>query len=408
MLSYENTVKVRFWRAHSKENKAGLAPILCRITCNGVRAGNGFSTDVYVAHNQWDAKQQKVKGNSSQAKNDNLKLSQMKAEIDSLWLKLENNKSTITADRLRALLKGNIKTDYYFVEIFCLYNELIKKRFEAGELSEASIEAWEAKKKNLLKFLQQQLSKDDILISEVTRGMFDQMKLFFLVDLKRDWNYTAKVMASFKRVLQFAVDNDWLNKNPFAGLSMKKKPVTNPEYLNAQEMEKLENFQFERESLSRVRDFFVFCAYTGLSWADYTNLQTKHIFKSPKGEFWIMMQRKKGENQDYGEFEVPMFPKAQKILEKYGSVEKLPKMTNQSFNRFLGHITEVLEFTTDLHCHLARHTFAHWALNILGFSPEVVAAMMGHQDSQMLRVYAKVRRVRIADEWDKIKEKIAG
>jgi integrase len=212
-------------------------------------------------------------------------------------------------------------------------------------------------------------------------------------------------MNSYQKVLKWSLDNELTTRNPFAGLAMKKKKI-DCDWLETDEMTALESYAFASPSLDRVRDFFVFCAYTGLSFIDYDSLKNSDvqtIINPHNGtpQQWIIKQRQKGETQNYGDFSVPIFSPALTILQKYGSVEELPRMANQVFNRLLKECGAILGQGLEgdrLHCHLARHSFIWWALNVKCLSRESVARMVGHSDTKMLNQYAPIGIQRIQND----------
>jgi integrase len=224
--------------------------------------------------------------------------------------------------------------------------------------------------------------------------------------LKLSHNYVAKKLSGYVSILEWATNNDLIEKNTFRGLFMTKKD-DKVDWLETKDIECIASASFATNMLSHVRDFFLFCTYTGLSYQDYIELDdTKHL-QEIKGRLWIIKQRAKGENQDYGDFEVPLFEPAKQLLEKYGSLKNLPKMANQTFNRLLKEMGNILGNGLDgtrLTCHLARHTFIWWALNVKKMSRESVSRMVGHSDTRMLNKYAPITRTRIEGELDDLGE----
>jgi integrase len=93
-------------------------------------------------------------------------------------------------------------------------------------------------------------------------------------------------------------------------IRMPKKKI---EYLTQDEIDRIENKEFKVERLDSIRDIFVFCIYTGLAFAEVEALQPENITTGLDGELWLNIHRKKTDKH----YQVPLFPKAIEILEKY-------------------------------------------------------------------------------------------
>lgn len=401
----ENNVNILFWLRVARANKAGAAPIMCRITCNGVRAGD-FSTKLKCNVSEWNAKRQIVKGASENSKTINQMLDGIRAKINKIWLELENNDMLVTASKLKELYLGNgqQQRSYTFLGVYDLYLAWYKKRLKAGEVGNRVVEAVTAKRQHLIDYLSS-LGMNDVFIDEVTRAWFEDIKLFLLVEKRLKVNTSAKTMACYKAVLEYAVNHDYLEKNPFRGLTVKKE-YTDPDFLELEHLEILENYEFENATFDRVRDFFIFCCYTGLAWTDYDALTQSEVVEQAGG-LWLDSQRQKGRSQNYGKYFTPISEKALEIYHKYGSnVENLPKMTNQTFNRFLKEIQAVVGIErgkgkSGLHCHLARHTFVWLALNKWELEKDLIIEMVGHSSKRMLDFYAKIGNERVVSGFER-------
>ncbi|WP_161492789.1 tyrosine-type recombinase/integrase [Spirosoma sp. 209] len=83
---------------------------------------------------------------------------------------------------------------------------------------------------------------------------------------------------------------------------------------------------------------------------------------------------------------------------KYGSVEKLPKISNSGFNDWLKQTQHLAGIKTKLTVKVARKTFTNLMLNELGVSEESVDAMLGHTTTKHVRYYGKANEERVARE----------
>ena len=73
------------------------------------------------------------------------------------------------------------------------------------------------------------------------------------------------------------------------------------------------NKKLSVERLQQVRDVFVFCCYTGLSYADVKKLKRSEIGIGMDGEQWIFTSRQKTDTSS----RIPLLPVALEILNRY-------------------------------------------------------------------------------------------
>jgi integrase/recombinase XerD len=387
-------MNILFELKKSKLNKVGKCPIWCRITIKGKRAV--FSTGIFVEPERWLAKPQIIKGSSDAVRVRNMKLNQIRTDIETVHLTLEKQKKIITPDLVKQLYLGVDEPNLTFLEAFEKLIERFQALKNAQQIEQLTLDKWIRFKRLLDDYLQKQ-KQTGLLLAEVKSYLADDLKIYFLHQKKYSNNYARRIIISYKAVLEFAVKREWLTRNPFLGFEMKKTPEAIPEYLSLAELQRLAQYSFKPVLLQKTRDFFVFCAYSGLAYADYYNLVKGINIKIEliNGRKWLIGTRKKGINQHYGDFELPLRPECEKLIAQYGGVHQLPLLENQTFNRLLKEVGAILNIEKVMKCHLARKTFAHLCLNEWSLNENVIAAMMGWRDARMLKTYGKVRRNKI-------------
>ena len=124
--------------------------------------------------------------------------------------------------------------------------------------------------------------------------------------------YRYPVHEMFKKVINLAIANEWLTKNPFAGIKFHEVEV-NKQFLSQAEINRIWQKEFKIERLELVRDVFIFCVYTGLAFIDVYNLHPEHISEDGNGNLWIVKPREKTNNL----CNIPLLSIPKQILEKY-------------------------------------------------------------------------------------------
>ena len=94
---------------------------------------------------------------------------------------------------------------------------------------------------------------------------------------------------------------------------------------------------------------------------------------------------------------------AKKVVDKYNG--NVPKMDNADYNRCLKALGMVAGIDKPLHSHMARHTFATFALR-KGVKIENLSRMLGHTNITQTQRYAKVVAQSVHDDYDLLSDQI--
>jgi integrase len=185
--------------------------------------------------------------------------------------------------------------------------------------------------------------------------------------------------------------------NPYDRLrgEFKRGEKENVEYLTDDEMEAIRRLPYRpRTELGKARDLFVFQAYTGMSYSDALAFNINN-YKLVSGRWIAVGQRIKTGTAYICE----LLPPVVEVLEAYGW--KVPRMSNQVYNRVLKIVGEDACISTPLHSHLARHTFATMMLSH-GVKIQNVAKMLGHTNITQTQRYAKVIAQSVREDYEMI------
>lgn len=171
-------------------------------------------------------------------------------------------------------------------------------------------------------------------------------------------NSTMKYIKNFRTIILMAIENEWLRKDPFSAykVTLQKVEVTP---LTLEELERMEKKEFDSDRLSRVRDVFVFCCYTGYSYSDVAKLAPENVVPDEQGDLWIRSSRTKTKIKE----DVPLLPQAGRLIAKYKNDPEclyrsrlLPVLSNQKYNEYLKEIAVLCGISTKLTTHVASHS----------------------------------------------------
>lgn len=213
-------------------------------------------------------------------------------------------------------------------------------------------------------------------------------------------NTLTKYMSCFRKVLGIAHDNGWLKSDPLAGKRKKlfRKDETCPTFLTLEELRKIIEKDFSTTRLNQVKDFFLLCCYTGLSYIDVSTLLPSHLYRDNNGKLWIHKSRVKiTTKKESCTCNVPLLAPAVAIIEKYKGWNQenpdapcLPVPSNQKMNEYLKEIATLCRINKRLTVHVARHTFATTVTLANNVALQNVSKMLGHSSTRMTQHYARV------------------
>ncbi|CAM1341688.1 site-specific integrase [Tenacibaculum aestuarii] len=385
-----NKINILFICNGSKINKKGLCPLKCRITFKKKR--KEFAIGLFVDLKLWSSKKQKLLDKAGNSKIVNTQLSLIGQKINEAFLLLQLQQNDFNVDDIYSQYKGeNTRVEKTLLELYDIHNEQTKKLIGI-DFKEISWNRYIENKRKVEKFIKFKYKRNDIKLNKLDLKFIKDLEYYFKTELKLSQATINRGLQRVRKIVQFGIDENYLDKNPFS-LYKPTKYKIDLVYLTSEELRNLESFKFKQSKLEVVKDLFIFCCYTGLAYQEMINLNSKHIVIGFDDNIWIEMYRQKTNSK----ISIPLLPKANDILGKYKGV--LPKISNQKINSYLKEIADIVGIEKRLTHHVARKTFATTVLLCNGVSMEVVSELLGHSRLQVTQEhYAKVLKVKIVDE----------
>lgn len=196
-----------------------------------------------------------------------------------------------------------------------------------------------------------------------------------------------------KRYIHEAIKFDLLKNDPYKGERFSRGKHAIRKYLTAEELKKVKDAQIDSETICRVRDLFIFQAYTGISYADLAKFNFKRDVQKRGNKYVILDIRLKTEENYF----IVLLSPAMEILRKYDYV--LPIISNQQYNLRLKIVADYAGLDRNLTVHMSRHTFATMCLNN-GVKMENVSKMLGHTNVHTTQQYAKVLNAEVEKDFE--------
>jgi site-specific recombinase XerD len=404
-----NRFSIHF-KLRTERVKDGMAPLFLGLTVDGTKsymALKNFQADT----EHWDKINGGGRKDTKQGRAINEYLDEIRMTIRAHYRNMELNGDRITSDILKDAFLGNVPEDaqIMFSELTAYHNEQALVLLSIGTMRHYYVT-----QRYLIKFFKLKYKKEDIPLSALNYKFISDFEIFLHnhkpADHQRpmDTNGVLKHLVRLKKMVNLAISLSWLEKDPFKGFKMKKKKVEK-EFLSEWELEAIEKKKFEIGRLAMVRDMFVFCCYTGLSYVDLMNLRPEHIVKGIDAEPWIKTFRQKTSIP----INTPLLNSAQNILTSYaGNIRAIskgtifPLLSNQKMNSYLKEIADICGIQKNLTCHMARHTFATTITLSNGVPIETVSKMLGHTKIATTQIYARVLEKKVSDDMAILRKKL--
>lgn len=395
-------MNVLFLLANNRSNRSNKCALKCRITYNKVR--KEFATGKFINPKHWNSKQQLVEPPEPDAELTNTQLSLIRTKLNQAFLFLQVNEVEFDVNDIYSQYKGKpLKKDYGVVEVYKLYLLRIKKLIGI-DLKQVTYDKYVESGRHLKSFIRYKFNSNDIKLKTLKSSFVTHYEYYLKTEKKFQQSTLNKAIQRFRRVIKYALSEDYLAKDPFTMYKPKtvKKKVL---FLSTEELKKLEETDFEIHRIQQIKDMFVFCCYTGLGFSEMINLKKTNIVKEFDGELWIHVYRNKTDNF----YKVPLLPKANEIMDIYNDEDEVyvfPRMSNPKFNAYLKEIADVVGIKINLTHHIARKTFATTVLLYNGIPMDVVSKLLGHSKIQTTQdSYGEIVQNRISNEMNKLKGK---
>lgn len=398
-----STFKVLFYVKRQSE-KSGQVPVMGRITINGTMSQ--FSCKLTVRSTLWDAKANKASGKSLEAQRLNEKLENIKTNIGKQYQRLCDRDSYVTAEKVRNAFLGMGDDCRLLLRTFDEYLAGFLKCV-GKDRAYSTYEDYCLRCRRLTAFLEYEYHVKDIAFKELKRDFIEKF-VVYLSTVKSLASGTISAGVKKLRLMTYtAYKNGWIPVDPFA--SFRVKPTyAERRYLSASELQAVMDVQLPNYRTGINRDAFVFCAFTGLSYADVVKLTHADIHTDDNWDRWIIDKRQKTGTQ----FRVKLLPVAEMLYNRYKDTYRIGekvfplKGTYKTLNMSLHHVAKHAGLSFNPTMHMARHTFATTVMLTQGVPLETVSKMLGHKRITTTQIYAKITNDKIRRDMAALSEKL--
>jgi integrase len=392
-METKSTFSILFYLRRDRVNTKGESPIYMRITVDGESSSMNIAKKAQAK--VWDASKGycNVKYPDSSEVNSYIDLMRKKVYEARKQL-LENNK-VITSRALISLLNAQEEKKLTVLLAARQHNQRMKSLIGKSSTN-GNYKNYKTTLKSLEAFIPFRYKVADIPLNDLSQRFINDFVEYLMTSQNCGNNGAMKHVQRFKKIINFAISNEWINKNPFNGYKVKFQKKER-DFLSKEELMQLDQLHLSCARLSKVLDIFLFSCYTGLSYVDVQQLTGNEIVKGIDGCKWIISRREKTKVR----LSIPLLPKALEILTKYNSGQEgriFPLISNQKMNDYLKEITDLAGIHKRITFHSARHTFATTVTLSNNVPIETVSKLLGHTNLRTTQIYSRVLENKIAQD----------
>src|SRR6266542_986192 len=296
---------ILIWASKLKKSKKE-AILFLRITVDGKRAELSLKKKINV--DNWDQTAGSMNGTSGEAKVINNYITQVKAEVFKIYTQMQMLDEFITAEAVRLKYTGKKEEKKTLLQVFDFHNAEMAKSIGV-RIEKVTLTKYLTVRKKVANFILHQYKKSDIFLQELNHQFITNFEFFLKTEEHIDHNTTMRYIRNLKKIINDAVRNEWLLRNPFDSFKCSLKKVDR-DILSMEEINLMQEKEFRIPRLAQVRDLFIFSCYTGLAYVDVMKLTPQNLAIGIDGESWLMTHRQKTEES----VKIPLLPEAIEII----------------------------------------------------------------------------------------------
>lgn len=237
-------------------------------------------------------------------------LDKIRVGINAKYKEIAERDNYVTAEKVKSAFLGLEMRHETLLTIHVQHNEDFAKQVDAGLQSQSTYNKY-------CKFIKTGYRLSDIVLRELTSAFITDFEIFLRTE-KQCCNNTVWIyMMPLRRMITIAKNHGWIVRDPFVDYSISAES-TERDYLTKDKIRQMMDLKFRRKSMELVRDLYVFCCFTGLSFTDMKNLTKDNGQTSFDGKLWIMTKRQKtGVESNIMLMDIPP-----RIIEKYDGMAR--------------------------------------------------------------------------------------
>lgn len=244
---------VLFFIKRGKLLKNGQAPVRVRITYDKVYVEIQLKSSVPAA--LWSQEKERATGKDRNSTELNHYIDALRVKFYQIYQDLELEGKPITARAIVNRYQGKDETFKTLYNVFKEHNDNCRKLIGI-DYAEITVRCYDNCLKYIMELVKRNFKQEDISLKEVNGAFIRNFEFYLKTEKGCAQNTVIRYMKCFKKVINLAIANEWIIKNPFAGIKFQEVEV-NKEFLTQAELNKIMSKDFGIERLELVRDVFI-------------------------------------------------------------------------------------------------------------------------------------------------------
>lgn len=406
MKEKKQTFTILFWirKGRISEN---MVPLHCRVTISGQRYE--IPMNIFLPLSTWSASAQKAVGRADICKEVNRYIDDIKMSIDETIKRIRNKNYPLNIDNFKLMFNAK-EDDYSTISKLFEYHEII----ESKKFCDNTFVGYNITRNHLINYIRIKFHTTDYDIKAINKAFVNEFFAYLQGFKRKDnkklctTNGALKHITRFKKVMNVALANEWINSNPVCLLKAKRDKV-DVGFLNEEDIKAIQAAILPA-NLAVSRELFLFSIYTGVAYTDMSNLTNENIAIGIDHTPWLNYRRQK----TGARVALPLLEPAQQIIRKFDCYNThkpnshlFPPSNNQVINRHLKMIANIAKVNKRVTYHIGRHTFATTITLQHNIPLETVSKMLGHANISTTQIYAKVVDTKVMKDMAALKDMYA-
>lgn len=390
-----STFKTLFYINRSKQKKNGKCPIMGRITIDGEQVQ--YSTGKEISPEFWDIRKARCKGTDEEVREINRYLHAKEEQIQAKYEELVWKRGYISAELIKHELMEEDSHKGFLMEEAHLFIE--EKRPCVGKtVAKPTFANYIYATKLIQSYLRERLGLEDIRYSQLDYNFIEGIDFYLKSERNLSLATIQIVVIYLRKLIGIGQQKKYIRIDPFVDYKA-ELPHRTRRYLTTEELQRLLETPIVDKQFERVRQLFLFCAFTGLARVDMQRLKPKHIICNADGTKEIRIKRQKTDVEAI----IPLLPIAEQILSLYIKDKEendliFTNLTVRKASFACVNIGQICGIEKGLTFHMARHTFSTTICLSNGISMETLSKMLGHSNIGTTQIYGKITEHKIQED----------
>lgn len=223
MQQRKSTFSVLFFIKRKKLLKNGDAPVYMRITIDGRFLETSLKRGVNPK--LWNEKKQRSTGRDRLSIELNDYLDTTLTRIYRIHQQLIDECKPVNPQTVMNAYQGRTEQPKMLREVFRQENAKYRQLLEIGDVVLGTVLRYERTERYLGEYMKKNYNVEDMPFRAIDNEFVRNFHIFLKVDKKAEQNTANKYCKNLKKIVRLALDNNWMEVNPFQGIKFSASSI---------------------------------------------------------------------------------------------------------------------------------------------------------------------------------------